>query len=354
MKTSIFDLIRARTVGLLATTIIFSLTSSPSAAGEGNTDGHGGSGVVCRDRLGAITSAAVLDLYEAERLVYNGRRAKIVRSEESLDIQLEKVYQKLEQVGAYEALGLKSLIQGARNAIQEIPGDAGLEPVDDIATALRPKGNCKLEQIANFLSTEQILVDNEIWRKLSKTDRAALIVHEAVYLLERGLDKTTNSRRARRITGAIFDQNTRFENIHNGVPNDALECMGDGTQLYVYRVGDDWRLQFLAIGGEKVYSKKTFDVSAKNFNFSRQPELSTDPGNAGAATKTTGFTRAQFEGDDVVTLESVHEPLSPQVSLRKVYLSGRSGWEPGRVLQRADLNCSLQTALPKGPVSIKP
>jgi hypothetical protein len=77
---------------------------------------------------------------------------------------------------------------------------------DDVLPRFTKKG-CEYEQLALYdPESGQLQIDAEIYNSphFSRTDAAALWLHEAIYKLDRFLNKTENSREARKLTAMLF------------------------------------------------------------------------------------------------------------------------------------------------------
>lgn len=75
-------------------------------------------------------------------------------------------------------------------------------PVDDANNVVVPN-NCQLEQLANYTNQNQILVNGEIYNSLNDSNKAALVVHEALFKIFR-MYGATNSVRARKSVALGF------------------------------------------------------------------------------------------------------------------------------------------------------
>ncbi len=222
----------------------------------GAISGGGGKGVVCRGASGSITSAQTLDLYEAN-IVY-GRKIKAFSGDiEQIILSLEN---DLRSTMDQPEIHLFPLIDNVRSIFHLIPENVVLTPVNDAAEVVTPVG-CKIEQLANYVDDNLILVNAEIWSHLSVTDQAALIFHEAIYRLDR-YGGATNSSRTRKIVSYLFSE-FNFIQVKSDLPRGAKVCMasqGDRpTFQFSYYPSPDGRstnLQFFLWEGKAVYSKK--------------------------------------------------------------------------------------------------
>lgn len=212
---------------------LMTLTVS-SYAYSGGVDGGGGKSVVCRDNQGKITSAELLDLYEG-RIQYSYTQRI---SQDPIDKQVEDI---VDRLAAGRGSSFKSFLMSyarfVSNAKVILPDGTGLEPVDDANNVIVPK-NCKIEQLANFTNQNQILVNGEIYNSLDDANKAALVVHEALYKIFR-MYGATNSVRARKSVALGFSNidltgkpncqpadacGPLVEDIKAGLPSKYYEC----------------------------------------------------------------------------------------------------------------------------------
>lgn len=192
----------------IATMMVFLATTPLFAGGTESGGGNGGGAWVCRDSNGGIRWAELVDLYEG-RKEFDLRIEKYNRTpvEQQIDIIREKI--RKGEPTAYALLD--DYIQQVKGALKVMPDkQVGIVTLRDSLYRVYPKpeacpdGKVDYEQLANYTSYGTIIVDQEIWEKLSLTDRTALYIHEALYALLRDKKKATDSTEARRLTGYLF------------------------------------------------------------------------------------------------------------------------------------------------------
>jgi hypothetical protein len=245
----------------------------------GVMNGGGGQGVVCRDSNGNITSAKILDLWEAQALL----QIEIPDSLETVETQLaraikkfSRVYPKTENASFADSNGLPMTfaehIERSLKHVASIFKDSGLEYpdtltkviylngaglalTDDSFAILKPLPPCQIEQIVTYddYSPNVVLVSNDIYSKLSNTHKAALIFHEAVYKFLRSQTVAIydavnddylhesfemDSRRSRRIVGVSFSKIDFLGRVPQQKAIERLICRGfdgfDKTQHVMY------------------------------------------------------------------------------------------------------------------------
>lgn len=170
--------------------------ASPAFASAGNDAGGGGNAVVCRDSSGRITSAESLDLFEAQVL----HRWRVPISQENAILQTKRFIALLRLLNPrYQFFSVVEQIVGRGRVLEP---EYKLEPIADAFPFIGKKG-CAIEQLARYLSTDELLIDGEIWAALDETNKAALYLHELLY---QGLRRSgaVNSLRARRIVGYLM------------------------------------------------------------------------------------------------------------------------------------------------------
>jgi hypothetical protein len=233
-------------IGLLAATFGGAPAEATVLAG-GVSDG-GGSAIVCRDSAKNITSAELLDLWEA-RLIYG---LSVNVDDPSLDhIGLaQKVARTLDEGGGLgDRTGLTTttdstgaivdrrvtLVGGdvysstiqyttdyATKIMRLLPPGTILKLVEDYTSPIIPR-DCAVEQLALFQdAANRLLVVEEIWSKLDKVNKAALLIHEALYSVLRSSGEQ-NSDRSRRAVGLAFS-GQQFPWVFGNLPQDFLLC----------------------------------------------------------------------------------------------------------------------------------
>lgn len=96
--------------------------------------------------------------------------------------------------------------------IRFLPKSSGLTVIEDAAIRVRPLPETCLDgylyygQLANFTFDGRLLISSKFWRdeSFTSTERAALLVHEAVYKALREGMGDKNSSRVRQIVGLLF------------------------------------------------------------------------------------------------------------------------------------------------------
>ena len=195
---------------LMAAAMSGASTRAFAGKGEGGNVGNGGGVWVCQnlDQIGTVRWARLVDLFEG-RVEF-----KMNIPEESAALSYEDIVKQkrmrifMADRDLYEVLD-PYFDKVAKNID---PVDAELEIVNDALYRIKPhKKYCALGkityvQLANYTSYGKILLQKDIWNdaKLSTQDKAALIVHEAVYWYLRDEHKDANSVRAREIVAAVF------------------------------------------------------------------------------------------------------------------------------------------------------
>lgn len=244
---------------------------SSASALAGGMEGGGGKTVVCRNPDGSIRSAEILDLYE-------GRTVYQLPYRESSDDWQTQVTNILTASGLGTAVTMpRSTVYGwYQNAIEHLtflPDGTSLKPIDDSLEAVIPDG-CALEQTVNYQNDNLILVNGQIWKALSQTQKASLLIHESVYRLLRGVGET-DSRRARHFTAYVVSGHV-IEDVFPG-NNYQLICSGgpDGKTTTFYAVllptnssgaPQQVRLQFWSFGGRKIMSRAYVDLDLTSHN----------------------------------------------------------------------------------------
>lgn len=266
----------------LATALL--LNSFPAIAGS--RDAGGGAAVVCRNEAGKITSAEMFDLFEGRALYQLESQAETkgktyLEIAVSVGIELDRGRSRMPEAEEY-SLGYR--IREIDKKKQMLPTDAGVSTIDDTLSPILPK-NCKAVQAAVYLESGELYLDQEIWTAFDQLNKAALLVHEAVYKELRDMGET-NSIRARRAVANAF-AGKKFEYYKEGIPvSGSFLCYDDQEQyrFYLYPISKetdrDWniRIQFETLNGVEVVSKTFFDSTLHSTKYSEvenpHPEIS--------------------------------------------------------------------------------
>lgn len=318
----------------------------PLITHAGVISGGGGKGVVCRFPAGNIETAETLDLYEGRVLF--GLQSPI-ESNEPYAVQVAQALERIPVVSrgaieVYANLVLKNL--------RFAPVGSELTPINDSFEAVLPK-NCKAEQLANYYNDKLILVSEEIWQKLSETNKAALILHEAVYAAER-IHGATDSRRTRHVVASLFDQKTDWVDPKDQVPAKTLRCVTDKGGFLAWAFQDEsgkWVMQFQILGGNQVMSKKRVVLHSEKINLEEAKTFPILKGDDLIGTGTSMMTsiESNFEDADYIAVKKRWEGIKdqhgnqiPGYQTPKYYVSWISGTYPGTSTPEALLNCSVE------------
>ena len=216
---------------------------SLAAVGPGGTGG--GRGVICRDSKGKIKSAELLDIWEAKTLY----QRSIPESRKSLDQQVELGIKNLRHAFYFSGDSSKSSGEALSESLKPLT-KIFLEPAEELVRLRKTKLNdttdseepavpahCKVEQIVSFMDSPtrpKVLLNQDIYDRLSTTNRAALILHEALYAFLRAYGET-NSVRVRRTVGHIFSGGS-FPSRDETLRQRHLDCVTSTSPLSVISV----------------------------------------------------------------------------------------------------------------------
>jgi hypothetical protein len=179
------------------------------ASFAGHQVGNGGGAWVCRDRSPSreILKAELVDLFEATTEYY----LSVSRSSEAWRVQVDSA---LDRVAIASPFFRKRLEPFVNDVLTRWPstGASDLQQIDDSlhrripGREWCPEGNIEFGQVVNFTFQNTILVDFRIHEKLGPTDRAALIIHEAIYAMLRLYLDSQNSLYARKLVAYLFSE----------------------------------------------------------------------------------------------------------------------------------------------------
>lgn len=186
------------------------LSAGSAYASEGGV-GNGGGAWVCHndDQTQTIRWARLVDLYEAEKeFGLSMKKFGSYGYKEIVELQKSRLLE-IDNAFFEEALPYFDEVE---KKVKEVDGD--LEVIDDALYRMKPSyrkclgGEVRYTQLANYTNYETILVSEYLFNssKLSEVDKAALIVHEALYAYFRDLFKDSDSVRTRKVVGYLFSE----------------------------------------------------------------------------------------------------------------------------------------------------
>lgn len=138
-----------------------------------------------------------------------------------LELQIEKAIQKMEQFDYGFAQDIRDeYYTRILNHLNYIPNGLLMSPVVDLGkgdTGLIPLG-CQLVYAGYFEESGDLSISGIIYDKLSVTEKAGLLIHEAIYSLTRRQTKQLNSQSTRILTSFLFsDSITLTETIKKAI-----------------------------------------------------------------------------------------------------------------------------------------
>ena len=203
---------------------LLSLLALAGTSIAGPTTSGGGKTVVCRDTAGEISSIELLDLYEGRLAFQDEHPTSTTETEETL---LENAVARLEGTG-YSLVNLHWDYQKVRDAVSSVKSALHVLPIGTVIPATNDSfevvapNNCKIEQIAKYLDSTNIIVNGEMYAKLSPLQRAALTLHEALYAVDRQLTNIQDSRHARRAVSQALGIKSNFADIIHDLPGTGI------------------------------------------------------------------------------------------------------------------------------------
>ncbi|MBL7688429.1 MAG: hypothetical protein JNJ49_10365 [Bdellovibrionaceae bacterium] len=252
---------------------------------QGGVSDGGGSAVVCRTADGSVRSAELLDLFEGR--IINGHSIGVDVARPYMDIAREvaakidkggvgrdltgvsritdssgAVTQRMYLFGGETTFGsMKWSLESAEKMVRMLPEGVALKPVSDYTSPIIPK-DCAVEQLALYQDApNRLLIVGDIWSKLDEVNRAALMIHEALYRLLRFSDKETDSNRTR-LTVALAFTSYQFELSRVQLPARVHLCNSlDSDMNYrfaLYASGDRVHYEFFRFNGKFGLTRETF------------------------------------------------------------------------------------------------
>lgn len=168
---------------------------------EGTINGGGGKGVLCQQQNGS-ESLETLDLYEGRVLYGLDIEKELTNETDMKDFIVEKVSHHFWnpytiEMNEYKKILKSNLEKGFYSKIRYLGSGKYLKTVND---SLEPifENNCRAVQLAVYYNETDLIIDQNLWNKMSWTNKAALLLHETFYFIERqnGAKNSITSRKA--------------------------------------------------------------------------------------------------------------------------------------------------------------
>lgn len=181
---------------LLLLLLMPGLAETAFAQGAGSTGG--GSAVVCRNKRGTkIKDVRLLDLYARE---IGPDAVKIPRSDVDPETQFKEILGKLTPTLAQDLRKAREQI-----AIDWLPENFKMSKEYDLGNdPVIIEDYCTTEWVAFYGKDNRLQVITKWYNQMSKTDQAALLLHEAAYFLHRIRAGETDSHNTREFVGLTF------------------------------------------------------------------------------------------------------------------------------------------------------
>lgn len=242
-------------------------------AHAGTESGGGGRGVVCYDDEKVIKSVELLDLYEGYRKYGWGYQSLASHFYDQAQARLSQILEATND----SIFGRDNKLYGPQVLIEVysrmvlLPDDSRILPIDDSFEKIAPT-DCEIKQIAYYSDEDQILlIDGSVWAHMNETNRAALLVHETLYKMQRALLREKDSRRSRRAVSYSFS-NQSLQKIRADLPTkDLFSCFigidrnspepPPWSFFFMYNNPDGTiQLQFETLGGRILMSKSSLHL----------------------------------------------------------------------------------------------
>lgn len=243
----------------------------------GSIGSAGGRAVVCLNHDDkTIASAESLDTFEG-RVAFSDRHLSLLPKNFPVDVGGGKVLPlDADSVDSILAIAKARLSRTAytlwtgevrydeavdlvAQRMRFVAEDSGLQPVEDSFEVVAAPPGCVIAQAVVFLDPNNILVDARIWAALKPFDRAAIIVHETLYWLDRIEAGAVDSRFSRRAVSRILSATWTTEGTFEGLPRNYVMCLsykepagtGKRTVLAFYTAGANTMVRVGMINGQR-------------------------------------------------------------------------------------------------------
>lgn len=183
---------------------LFLITGALTATSvfAGTKDGGGGPSIICNGPDGKVKTAQLLDLYEGQ-IRYG---LTIPKTAEPASQQLTTAFNRLTGYNWFIASDVEEALTKAESDVSFLPAGVIMAPGVDLGdsyAAVIPNG-CQLAYVGYYEAGGTLRISKDIWDLLGQTDRAALFMHEALYMVGRNIGQQSSSLVAREMNGYLF------------------------------------------------------------------------------------------------------------------------------------------------------
>jgi hypothetical protein len=182
----------------------------------GTKDGGGGPSVICNGPDGKVQSAQLLDLHEAQ--VRYG--LTVPHSNTPAQVQLKAAFERLVAYNWFIASDVEDALSAVESKIAFLPAGEIMAPGVDLGdgyAAVIPNG-CSLAYVGYYESDGTLRISKDIFDLLSETDRAALLMHEALYKVARDIGYQKDSLVSRKFNGYLFSTAQDLSSLDGDAP----------------------------------------------------------------------------------------------------------------------------------------
>lgn len=244
--------------------LVISLFAPTGYASE--QEGHGGGALICQYEGGY--KAIMLDLWEGQLEKPFGLGLVMKNSKGmTVDDIVTRALKKLP--GGIVGFGgdTKAALEIVKSNLIFLPIGLDIYDSDDVKAKIIPS-NCEFKFAARFqneIDGPRIYVNKMVWESMDDLNKAALLLHEAIYKVLRDRVEDSDSKRTRVIVANLLS-NIEFENIYAEIPiDDAYYCTSTNKDLpswavYLTETNSRYDLQLITIAGNPVLSKKTVAI----------------------------------------------------------------------------------------------
>lgn len=177
------------------------LLSQFSYAGEGGASVHGGSAIVCSSANGDLTSVELTDLFRARM-----RNTKLLPSNRAEYEYLQIAISQLKNADSAFAYRVKELLSEISSMMFYVPTAQKMKVIEDLGPRPPVTEHCSIEALGVF-HDGMLVVAKPYYDKLLPIDRAAFLLHEAIYAVERSYSLWPgNSVRTQELVGLLLSE----------------------------------------------------------------------------------------------------------------------------------------------------
>ncbi len=191
-------------LSLKALSLLIVLAQLPLFAFAGGSAGGGGGGIVCE--IQGQTHVLLYDIYDRSPIWKKKLQLNLIKSNETAQVQLERAIKRIENEFMRELV--KEVLNKIIANLDWLEADQEYKAGTDFGTQEAPvvPHGCDFRPIGYYFGAGFLAIDQNLYKAMSETSKAAFFMHEALYYIARQKSYHLDSTEVRRVVAGLFSQ----------------------------------------------------------------------------------------------------------------------------------------------------